>query len=454
MSKANEGAPMDSSRRDFLRLSAAAMIGVGATAATALPAQTLTSPTMVGVPFEAKNPRIGIVGVGNRGISLLGNLLGTDAEVVAICDIFEEKAKHAQSMVEATGRKKPEIYFGNEHSFEDLMKRNDIDLVIVATYWNWHGPIGVAAMESGKHAALEVPAVTTMEDCWKIVNTSEKTRRHCLILENCCYGYNETLVLRLTHAGELGELLHGEGAYLHDLRSILFSNESEGLWRRAEHTKVNGNLYPTHGLGPVANYMGIQRGDRFEHMVSMSSQQRGLDVYRKEFVKAGDPRWAERYITGDMNTSLIKTALGRTITVKHDVVNPRPYSRVNSIAGTKGLFEDYPPRIYVDGQAAGENYGSLDAWKSYEHPLWKREGENAKKIGGHGGMDFLMLFRLVPCMREGLPPDIAVYDAAAWSAIGPLSVQSVGKGSAPVDSPDFTRGHWRDRSASAIALQA
>jgi predicted dehydrogenase len=333
------------------------------------------------------------------------------------------------------------------------MKRTDVDLVIVATYWQWHAPIGLAAMESGKHAALEVPAVNTMEDCWKIVNTSEKTRKHCLILEECCYGYNETLVLRMTHAGELGDLLYGEGAYLHDLRSILFSDKGEGLWRRTEHTKHDGNLYPTHGLGPVANFMGIQRGDRFTSMVSMSSKQRGLDVYRQETVKAGDPRLAERYITGDMNVSLVKTAGGKLITVKHDVVNPRPYSRVNTVSGTKGVFEDYPPRIYVDGQEGGEKYGTLDAWKKYEHPLWKKERENAEKMGGHGGMDFLMLFRLVQCMREGLPPDIDVYDAAAWSVIGPISFDSVAHGGAPMDIPDFTRGHWRDRNASAIALQ-
>ncbi|RXH54608.1 Gfo/Idh/MocA family protein [Granulicella sibirica] len=454
MGKKEQGMPEDSTRRDFLRLGAVATIGISAAAALPAQAQKTSVGTMVNVPFEAKTPRIAIVGVGGRGTSLLKNLLGTDAEIVALCDIYEEKAKKAQALVEAAGRKKPEIYFGNEHSFEDLMKRTDVDLVIAATYWQWHAPIGVAAMESGKHAALEVPAVTTMEDCWKIVNTSEKTRKHCLILENCCYGYNETLVLRMTHAGELGDLLYGEGAYLHDLRDILFSSEGEGLWRRASHTQHDGNLYPTHGLGPVANFMGIQRGDRFTTMVSMSSRQRGLDVYRAQTVKAGDPRMAEKYIAGDMNVSLVKTAGGKLITVKHDVVNPRPYSRVNTVSGTKGLFEDYPPRIYIDGQAGGEKYGTLDAWKQYEHPLWKNEGENAKKMGGHGGMDFLMLFRLVQCMKEGLPPDMDVYDAAAWSSIGPLSFDSVAHGGGPVDVPDFTRGHWRDRSASAIALQA
>jgi len=444
------------SRRDFLRLGAVTTISAAAIyggTASALAIDKVVNPTMVNVPFERKIPRIGIVGLGGRGTSLLQNLLGTDALLVALCDIIEAKVKYAQSLVEAAGQSKPQIFFGNEHSFQSMLKREDIDLVIVATSWKWHCPIGVAAMESGKHAALEVPSVTTLEDCWKIVETSETTRRHCLILENCCYGYNETLVLRLIKAGVLGELLYGEGAYIHDLRSILFANEGEGLWRRDDHTQRNGNLYPTHGLGPVANYLGIQRGDRMESMVSMSSPQRGLDAYRKEYLRSSDSRWSERYVTGDINTSLIKTASGRMITIKHDVVNPHPYTRVNSIAGTKGAFEDYPPRIYVDGQAGGEVWGTLDAWKQHEHPLWKSIGELAKKMGGHGGMDFIMLYRIVQCMREGLPPDLDVYDAASWSAIGPLSVQSVANRSAAVEIPDFTRGHWRDRKASGIALQ-
>jgi hypothetical protein len=274
-----------------------------------------------------------------------------------------------------------------------------------------------------------------------------------MMLENCCYGYNETLILRMVHAGKFGDLLYGEGAYLHDLREELFSNAGEGLWRRTEHTKRNGNLYPTHGLGPVANYMGIQRGDRFGYIVSMSSPQRGLDAYRKEHLQAGDPRMAERYVTGDMNTSLIKTANGLTITVKHTVSTPHPYDRINLIAGTKGIFEDYPPRIYLDGQNKEESWASIDSWKEYEHPLWKKEGEIAKKIGGHGGMDYIMLYRLLECVREGLPPDMDVYDAAAWSSIAPLSVASVSRGSAPIDFPDFTSGKWRHRKVSAIATQ-
>jgi predicted dehydrogenase len=335
-----------------------------------------------------------------------------------------------------------------------MLTRGDIDLVVIATPWLWHAEMAIFGMKHGKDVVVEVPGVTTLEDCWKIVNTSEETRKHCMMLENCCYGYNETLILRMVHAGKLGDLLYGEGAYLHDLRQELFSNAGEGLWRRAEHTKRDGNLYPTHGLGPVANYMGIQRGDRFAHLVSMSTPQRGLDAYRKEHLKADDPRWSEKYVTGDMNTSLIKTANGLTITVKHAVSTPHPYDRINLIAGTKGIFEDYPPRIYLDGQNKDESWESIDKWKEFQHPLWKSEGEIAKKLGGHGGMDYIMIYRLLQCIKEGLPPDMDVYDAAAWASVSPLSIASVSRGSAPMEFPDFTRGKWRQRTVSAIATQS
>ena len=325
--------------------------------------------------------------------------------------------------------------------------------MIIATPWNWHVEMAVAAMTHGKHAAVEVPAAASIEDCWKLVDTSEQTRRHCIMLENCCYGYNETLVLRMIHEGLFGDLLYGEGAYIHDLRDELFSDHGEGLWRRTAHTLREGNLYPTHGLGPVANYMGIQRGDRFDYLVSVSTPQRGLDAYRKAHLAPSDPRWAERYINGDMNTSLIKTANGLTITLKHDTVNPHPYDRINSIAGTKGAFQDYPPRIYFDGQHGEEAWATIDSFKEHQHPLWKREGEIAQKLGGHGGMDYIMLYRLLQCMKEGLVPDMDVYDAAAWSAPGPLSRASVAAGSAPQPFPDFTRGKWQARSASPIATQ-
>ena len=441
------------SRRRFVQMGTASALAAGINPSLEAAAAPTGKPTMIGVPFEKRNPRIAIIGVGGRGTSLLENLIAADAQVVAICDVVQEKAEHAAGLVEKDGRKRPDLYTAGPHDFETMLKRSDIDLVIAATPWTWHAPMALFAMNHGKDVAIEVPGVITLEDCWNIVNTSESTRKHCIMLENCCYGYNETLILRMTHQGRFGDLLYGEGAYRHDLREELFSNKGEGLWRRDEHTKRNGNLYPTHGLGPVANYMGINRGDRFGYLVSMSSPERGFDAYRKDHLQPNDPRMAEQYVCGDMNTSLIKTANGLTITVKHCVSLPNPYSRINAIAGTKGIFEDYPPRIYFDGDK-DEAYGSLDQYKEYAHPLWQRMGEVAKKAGGHGGMDYLMLYRLLQCVREGLPPDMDVYDAAAWSSVGPLSVSSVAKGSAPIDFPDFTRNAWKSRTASAIATQS
>lgn len=440
-------------RRRFVQLGAASAVSLGVLK-LADGEEAPDHQTMMEVPFEKRNPRIAMIGVGGRGTSLLGNLLAADAQVVAICDLVQEKADHAAGLVVTAGQKKPALYTNGPHHYETLVASNDIDLVLVATPWSWHAPMALAAMKHGKDVAIEVPGVTTMEDCWRIVRTSEETRKHCMMLENCCYGYNETLILRMIHGGEFGDLLYGEGAYIHDLRAELFSNAGEGLWRRTEHTQRNGNLYPTHGLGPVANYMGVQRGDRFDYIVSMSSPERGLDKYRKDHLERGDPRWAERYVTGDMNTSLIKTAKGLTITVKHAVSTPHPYDRINLIAGTKGLFQDYPPRIYFDGMNKDEEFGTIDAYKQYQHPLWEKQGEIAKKVGGHGGMDFIMLYRLLECVREGLAPDSDVYDCASWSAVAPLSVASVSGGSAPVEFPDFTRGKWRERAVSAIATQA
>ncbi len=440
-------------RRKFVQLSTASAVAAGVTRMTHA-APTSTTQTMIDVPFEKRNPRIGMIGTGGRGTSLLENLLAADAQVVAICDAVPAHAENAAGLVEKSGQKKPGLFTDGTHAYQALLKSPEVDFVIVATPWMWHAEMAIAAMKAGKDVAVEVPAVTTLEDCWNIVRTSEATRKHCTMLENCCYGYNETLVLRMVHAGKFGDLLYGEGAYLHDLREELFSDKGEGLWRRAEHTKRDGNLYPTHGLGPVANYMGINHGDKFGHLVSMSTPQRGLDVYRKAHLKAGDPRLAEKYVTGDMNTTLIKTTKGLTITVKHTVSTPHPYDRVNSIAGTNGIFEDYPARIYLDGQNKDEEWGSIDLYKEFEHPLWKREGDLAKKVGGHGGMDFLMLYRLLACLREGIAPDMDVYDAAAWSAVSPLSVSSVAKGSAPMEFPDFTQGKWQMRTASAIATQS
>jgi predicted dehydrogenase len=404
--------------------------------------------TMIGVKFEPRDVvRVGIVGVGLRGTDVLGEFLAIDRVVInAVCDVVKEKCERAARMVEKAGQKTPAVYADGERSFEKLSSRDDVDLIYIATPWEWHVPQILAALKEGKHVGTEVPAAYTIEDCWNIVDASEKMRRHCLIMENCCYDYSETMVLNMVRAGLLGEIVHGECAYNHDLREILFENANEGLWRRRHHTMRDSNLYPTHGLGPMANYMGINRGDKFDYIVSMSSAHLGLEAYRKDHVPTGDPKWKESYKTGDYNTSMIKTAKGRTIMLQHNVSTPRPYDRINLIQGTKGIFRGYPPRIFIDGQEGEHSWTTLDKYKpQYESDLWKKEGETARKLGGHGGMDYLMCYRLIQCLREGLEPDIDVYDAAAWSLPGPLSERSVANGSMPVKVPDFTRGLWQTR---------
>ena len=452
--------PSHLSRRKFMEIGSAAAMALQFRPAIASEGAPITPDLglgegsregMMDVPFVPVHPRFAFIGVGGRGTSLVETLLATNVKVIAVCDIVKEKAENARALVEKAGQKGSAIYTDGDHAYEALVKRDDIDIIVIATPWKWHVPMALATMEQGKHVAVEVPAAGTIEDCWKLVETSERTRRHCVMLENCCYGYNETLVLRMVNAGLFGDLLYGEGAYIHDLRKTLFSAVGEGLWRRVPHTERNGNLYPTHGLGPVANYMGINRGDQFDYMVSMSSQHRGLEDYRKSHVPEGDPKYTERYVTGDLNTSLIKTRNGLTITLKHDVSNPHPYDRVNVIGGTKGVFADYPPRLYLDGQEGEEGWGEIEIYRrKYEHPLWRKIGDTARKLAGHGGMDFVMCYRLVQCMQDGLPPDMDVYDAASWSVPGPLSEMSVSNGSAPVKVPDFTRGRWKSRNHSAL----
>ena len=362
---------------------------------------------MLGVPFERHaTVRVAIVGTGLRGRSVLSELLAIEGvRITALADIVPEHAAQAAKMVTAKGQPEPALYTNGERDFEKLVQRDDIDFVYTATPWQWHTPVALAAMRAGKHAGTEVPGGLTVADCWALVDTSERTRKHCLLMENCCYGESELTVLRMVRDGLFGDLLHGDAAYLHDLRAIPNENKSEGLWRRKPHTERNGNFYTTHGLGPVAQYMGVHRGD--------------------------------------LNSSLIKTVKGRTILLQHDVVNPRPYSRLNGVQGTKGIFNDYPPRVYIEGTKGGERWSPLSEFRNeYAHPLWANVGELAKQMGGHGGMDFIMCYRLIQCMREGLVPDFDVYDAAAWSVPGPLSERSVARGSAPQKFPDFTRGAW------------
>jgi predicted dehydrogenase len=451
----------DLSRRDLLKAAALATAGI----ATAGPfsnaiAEHITAgahpdlappappnrKSMRAVPFAKHDVvRVGMVGTGLRGRSVLTELLGVDnVKIVALCDVVPDKARMAAKMVTDKGQPDPVLYTTSDHSFEQLVARDDLDLVYTATPWEWHTAVMLSALAHGKHAAAECPIGTTLKDLWTLVDASERAQKHCMQLENCNYGYNEMMVNRMVHDGLFGEVLHAEAAYLHDLRKILFETKDEGLWRRAWHTRSNSNLYPTHGLGPVSWYLDVHAGDRFDYIVAVATPERGLSIYREETVDKSDQRWRERYITGDLNTSIIKTVNGKTIMMQHDVSNPRPYSRHNRVMGTKGTFEDYPPRIYVEGQEGGEKFQPIadDLKKKYEHPLWTQLGPKAQS-GGHGGMDYVMAWRLIQCMRDGLAPDYDVYDAAAWSAPLPLTEISVAKGSMPIKFPDFTRGDWK-----------
>ncbi len=417
---------------------------IGASAAAALAYVEQVPPaqgdSMMGVPFAACDVvRVGFIGVGGRGAGQLHEMLAVPgARVTAISDRSPAHAARARDQVLKAGQPEPAV----ESDWRRLCERDDVDLVYVCTPWDWHVPQAVWAMDCGKHAAVEVPAATTLADCWLMVDTSERTRRHCMILENCCYEYAEMLVLNMIRAGRFGTITHGEAAYIHDLRSMLLADEGEGLWRREPHRQRNGNLYPTHGLGPVARYMDIHRGDRFTRLVSMSSQSASLAAWRDRNLPADSPKRSEAYPCGDMNSSLLQTAQGRTVLLQHDVVTPRPYSRINLVQGTQGAFVDYPPRFFFDGQP-GHDWVPMEGFRAeFEHPLWREQGELARQLGGHGGMDFIMNYRLVQLMRQGQPPDIDVYDAAAWSAPGPLSDISVAWGNLALPFPDFTRGHW------------
>ncbi|QFU90021.1 Gfo/Idh/MocA family protein [Amycolatopsis sp. YIM 10] len=447
------------SRRALLRNTAIAGMGAGlvtlggqsAAAADSIPAVGEDSgswpkrrgKSMIGVPFKATpNPRFGIIGLGNRGGGMLTDLLGVPgAKVTALCDTRPEFAKKAAKVVTGAGQPEPAVHTNGEHAFEQLVARDDVDFVYVATPWEWHTPMALAAMRAGKHVGVECPIGITVKDLWELVDTSEQTGRHCIQLENCSYGQNEMRALRMVHAGKFGQVLHGSGAYLHDLRELLFSDTYYAdEWRRTWHTKLNTDLYPTHGLGPVAAYLDIHRGDRLERISTMSTPALGLAEYREAHVPRDDSSWQETYVKGDVTMSLIQTAKGRVIHLVHGVSSPHPYSRLNYIAGTKGAFEDYPARIYVEPDHSGHQWGSWDAYKSFDHWLWTEVGGGD---GGHGGMDYIMLWRLVQCLTLGLPPDIDVYDSAAWSAPLPLGVMSVKHKGAAIPFPDFTRNNWK-----------
>ncbi len=441
-------------RRELLKLGAAglglgAASGLSPTPAAADLDHQQQRPDLGPAPVKpfAADPidivRVGFVGVGGMGGAHVRNFLGLEGiEIVALCDIDSARNEEVSSWVTDDGRAPPAMYGRHETDFVRMCETEDLDLVFTATPWEWHVPVCVSAMENGKHAATEVPATYTMDDCWRLVEYAEKYRKHCVMMENCNYDRPEMMVFHMARLGLLGDILHAECGYLHDLREIKFSEVGEGLWRRAHSMVRDGNLYPTHGLGPVANVMDINRGDQFEYLVSMSSPSQGLQEWAMANYPENHLKRRERYVLGDVNTTMIKTVRGRTIYLSHDTNLPRPYSRIHMVQGTKGLFQGYPHRVHIEGLSPGHEWQDwMDLRDKYDHPLWK-DLEEQSEGAGHGGMDFIEDYRLVKCLREGKPTDMNVYDAAAMSVITPLSEWSVANRSRPIDVPDFTRGRW------------
>lgn len=419
-------------------------------------------PVSSGKPvFQLKVPpinpvKVGLIGLGNRGLEHLRlfNLIDQDkVRIQAICDIRADKTSEGLEFLNANGTQRPATYQGSPDAWRALTRRDDIDLIVISTPWEDHVSMSLYGLEQGKHIACEVPFAYTLDDCWALIDAAEAAQRHCFMLENVCYGEEELWLLNMAMQGFFGTLTYAECAYIHDLRELLFSqNYYYNQWRLRHNLERDGNLYPTHGLGPVAQYMGIHRGDTFDFLVSMSSRQTGLDEAAKATGTDSEFYNKTGFRHGDINNTLIKTAKSRTILLQHDVVTSRPYSRINMLAGTKAFHTGYPSRISIDGKGHGflKEKDHQELKEAYRHPLWQKLNDTAKRHGGHGGMDFIMLYRLIDCLNRGLPLDMDVYDGVAWSVVTPLSAVSCELGSIPVRFPDLTRGQWKEQRMPGV----
>jgi predicted dehydrogenase len=436
-------------RRDFLKTTAATGLGlgVGSRHVEAMPRPRVASaqePLFAAPPIETV--RIGFVGVGHQGSSHVENFLRIPGvEIRAVCDIVPAKVEAMRTLVTESGQPAPTAYARGPEDYRRMCAAEDLDLVFTATPWALHAPICIEAMEQGKHAATEVPMAVTLDDLWAMVETAERTRRHCVMMENCCYDRTEMMILNLVRNGVLGELLHAECGYLHDLRELKLTDFYEDSWRVKHSIARNGDLYPTHGLGPIAQWMDINRGNRFDHLVSVATKSRGLNLWAAEHIGPETEAATRSYALGDVVNTLIRTANGETIQVVHDTNSPRPYTRKVLLQGTKGVVRKYPEaRIHVEGRSEPHRWEDLAEWRDeWEHPIWKALEERAQGAG-HGGMDYIEDFRLIQCLREGKPMDMDVYDGAAWSAISALSERSIAERRV-VDVPDFTRGAFAER---------
>ncbi|WP_329237930.1 Gfo/Idh/MocA family oxidoreductase [Streptomyces sp. NBC_00111] len=416
------------------------------------PARRSGQKSMVNVPFEPhKTVRVGVIGLGNRGSGMTtGWSVVPGCVVTAVCDIRADRAKRTADALVAAGKPRPSEYGGSADAYGKMLRRDDVDLVYIATPWEFHYEQGKAALLSGKHVVVELPIATELRELWDLVDTSERTRRNLMLSENCSYGRNELAMLKMAHEGLFGDVTNGHGGYLHDLRELLFSDTYyTDAWRRLWHTRSTASFYAMHGLAPIAAAMDINRGDRMTTLKATATAPKGLADYRERFVPKSHPSWRETYINGDLVSCAIETAKGRTIRAEHDVSSPRPYSRINTLAGSRGIFEDYAGtsttggRIYVEPDHGGHSWRDFDAYrKEFDHWLWKKIGDDAANNGGHGGMDYVLQWRTVQLMRAGLVPDIDVYDSASWCAPVPLSVMSLENKGRQVAFPDFTRGSW------------
>lgn len=410
--------------------------------------------------------RVGFIGLGMRGPSAVDRFMYIEGvKVTALCDLYPERVAASQRILTSRGLA-PAAEYSGEEGWKELCSSNDVDLVYIVTPWLTHTPMAVYAMEHGKHVAIEVPAAVNVDECWQLVNTAERTRRHCMMLENCVYDFFELTTLNMAQQGLFGEVIHAEGAYIHNLDP--FWTSYQGNWRYDFNKSHRGDVYPTHGLGPACWVLDIHRGDRMKTLVSMDT-----DVFngKKLARKMGE----EDYANGDHTTTLIRTEKGKTIEIQHNVVTPRPYNRMYQVEGTEGFANKYPNEGYairtenrdIEGSKAfddlsgsardGEAYLSNEVrdalMEQYKHPVVREIEEKARQVGGHGGMDFIMDYRLIYCLRNGLPLDQDVYDAAEWSCLGELTRVSIENGNMPVTMPDFTRGDWNKTIGLTLATK-
>ncbi len=458
-------------RRNFIKKTSLSAAGLMASAALPSCSEPLSkralNATYMGnfaaPPLETI--RIAVIGVGARGpahLKFAASLPGT--EIVAISDLYEDLVvkweAEAKAIGQGTKHQNIKKYFGDENRWKTMLQEVKPDMVFIATNWKNHAPMAIEAMKQGAHAFVEVPLALSLEELWEIVDSSEQSQRHCMMMENVNYSRDELMFLNMCRLGVIGEILHGEAAYIHELRWQMEEVErGTGSWRTYHYARRNGNLYPTHGLGPVAQYMNLaRRDDNFRSLVSFSTPARGRQLYAKKNY-AEDHQWNQLdYKGGDLNTSIIKTQLGRTIMVQWDETSPRPYSRLNLVQGTKGTLAGFPTRVALEGGVEGltkdhhswvqgEDLNVL--YEKYDHPLYKRLVSSTRE-SGHGGMDGMMVYRIIECLRQGLPLDQNVYEGAYWSAVAPLSELSVVQDGAPQNFPDFTRGNWKETNPLEI----